>query len=83
MSASTSASTWQQQQKKKAVTTRVKQPDIPGDYGGHPIPPVPRIGQEDFTDVTGKRKELPWSILLGVATLLLIAIHCVNGLNKR
>jgi|LauGreSBDMM110SN_4_FD.fasta_scaffold43122_2 hypothetical protein len=67
-----SATAWQTQQKEKATTTQIKKPDIPGDYGGQQIPPVPNT--ENF--LGGRRDEgLAWLILLGGATLLLVALR--------
>jgi hypothetical protein len=65
-----SAAAWQTQQKEKATTTKIKVPEIPGDYGSP---------HEGFSVSNG----VSWFAVIGGATLLLIAIHCVNGLNKR
>ena len=68
-----SAAAWQRQQKDKAVSTRVKRPDIPGDYGGHPVPPIPVTSTEGFISFpTGEG--VTWPALIGCATLLLVAI---------
>jgi hypothetical protein len=74
-----SATAWQTQQKDKATSTKVKKPDIPGDYGGHSIPPVPVTRKEGFV---GSYESIAWPALVGAATLLLV-FSCVNGLNKR
>ena len=68
-----SAAAWQTQQKNKAVSTQVKRPSIPGDYGGHTIPPVPVTSTEGFISFSAG-KGGAWSALIGCATLLLVAI---------
>lgn len=78
MSASTSTTSWQKQQKDRAQSKKVTKPDIPGDYAGHDIPPNPL---ESFTGTTASLSPLVWPI--SAATLLLLIIVCVNGLNKR
>ena len=67
-----SASAWQQQQREKAVSTQIKRPDIPGDYGGHPVPPIPRTQKEGF--IGSMPAQATWFAVMGSATLLLAAI---------
>ena len=76
-----SATAWHTKQKDRAVNTQVKRPDIPGDYGGHNTPPVPVTGHEGF--IGSLPEQITWFAVIGGATLLLITIYCVNGLNKR
>ena len=74
----TTTASWQTQQKNTALNKKITKPDIPGDYGGHPIPPMPT--NEPFTD--GHVID-SWSLVFGATTLLFLTIICVNGLNKR
>jgi len=70
-----SAAAWQQQQKDKAVSSRVTRPDIPGDYESTNIPPIPVTRREGFTSVSAvKGKGVAWPALIGCTTLLLVAI---------
>ena len=67
-----SAAAWQTQQREKATNTQVKRPDIPGDYGGHPVPPIPRTQKEGF--IGSMTEQVTWFAVMGGATLLLAAI---------